>query len=85
MSHCMCGVNENLRKMRICMHEVNEVNEKCDEGEICVWEMSLATVPSPIHFKIAWTEYLMHRSEQSLYSTLQHPITNYLHPLKPAD
>lgn len=53
MSHCMCGVNENLRKMRICMHEVNEVNEKCDEGEICVWEMSLATVPSPIHFKIA--------------------------------
>lgn len=70
MSHCMCGVNENLRKMRICMHEVNEVNEKCDEGEICVWEMSLATVPSPIHFKIAWTEHLMHRSEQK---PLQHP------------
>lgn len=44
--------------------------------------VGLTTVPSPIHFKIAWTEYLMHRSEQK---PLQHPVTDYLHPLKPAD
>lgn len=48
MPHCMCGVNENLRKMRICMHEVNE---KSDEGEICVWEISgsyYCTFPNPL-------------------------------------
>lgn len=51
MSHCMCGVNENLRNMRICMHEVNEVNEKSDEGKICVWEISgscYCTFPNPL-------------------------------------